>query len=374
PAAGATANTAATDSSGAPPAVSKENAPADAPKVLLKPGQPLNITMAQEDLVPTDDVELARQQAIAYPDSPEASFILAVALTRTSRVEEALKEVRRARRLAQAQGGAVYFDKMISQYEKMLEYCPDENRVRYGLAWAYYMKAYLLSQSHPMGQNALPIAATAGNSTAPAPADTTAAKEKSTTTATVAASTNPETPQSTTTAKPQGAATATVATTAKETSAAAATSTPQNKEVWANAASANQLLGLLSPKLAQAAPAVPGAVSSLQLPQYKGALEKASPDAVPQIKQYYEAALKNLDDLLARNPKDVWARVYRAHLYAEYTGDLSSSMKAWSQCQKEAPQNPAPYFFLGQGYLKQGNLKESLSNISRAIALRAVGN
>jgi hypothetical protein len=49
-------------------------------------------------------------------------------------------------------------------------------------------------------------------------------------------------------------------------------------------------------------------------------------------------------------------------------------MKVWQKVASKHPNNPAPYFFMGEGYLKQGNLKESLNNVSRAIALRALGN
>jgi tetratricopeptide (TPR) repeat protein len=288
-------------------------------KILLKPGQPLSLNMAADDLVPTDNVELARQQVLAFPDSAEASFILAVAMSRTSRVEDALKEVRRARRLAEAAGGAAYFDKMIASYEEMLKSYPDDNRVRYGLAWAYYMKAYLIAQKHPKDPN---VPAVSDNSPVSGPQ-------------------------------------------------ASHAKTPQN---WMNNAAAGQVLGMLSPQLANKVPNAPGALPTAQLPHIPGALEKASPAVVPQIKQYYELAIKNLDDLLTRTPDDIWARVYRAHLAAEFTGNIEDSMNVWRACQKQAPQNPAPYFFLGEGYLKQGNLKECLNNISRAIALRAVGN
>ncbi len=288
-------------------------------KVLLKPGQPLTLNMAAEDLVPTDNVELARQQVLAFPDSAEASFILAVAMTRTSKVEEALKEVRRARRLAEANGGAAYFDKMIASYEEMLKSYPDDNRVRYGLAWAYYMKAYLLAKKNPANPK---VPAVSDNSPIPGPQ-------------------------------------------------AAAVKVPQN---WMNNAAAGQVLTLLSPQLSNKVANAPGSLPAAQLPHIQGALELSSPSVVPQVKQYYEAALKNLDDLLVRTPDDIWARVYRAHLAAEYTGNLEDSMVVWRACQKQSPQNPAPYFFLGEGYLKQGNLKECLNNISRAIALRAVGN
>jgi hypothetical protein len=45
-------------------------------------------------------------------------------------------------------------------------------------------------------------------------------------------------------------------------------------------------------------------------------------------------------------------------------------MSVWKDCAQRFPNNPAAFFFLGEGYLKQGNLKECLANISRAIALR----
>jgi hypothetical protein len=115
------------------------------PKLLLKPGQPISVGMQTEDIVATYDVDLAREQVKAYPDSPEASFVLAVALTRTCMVEQALHEVRRARKLAENKGGPAYFDHMISEYEEMLKSYPNDNKVRYGLAWAYYMKAYVLT-------------------------------------------------------------------------------------------------------------------------------------------------------------------------------------------------------------------------------------
>jgi tetratricopeptide (TPR) repeat protein len=277
-----------------PPAA--QNVPAETtavgPKLLLKPGQPLSSNTDTEDLVATYDVNLARQQVAAYPDSPEAGFILAVALSRTSHVEEALQEVRRSRKLAEAKGGPIYFDKMISSYEEMLKNFPKENQVRYGLAWAYYMKAYLLAKYSR--RQAQPVKST--------------------------------TPQA---AKP---------------------SNP-----WELAAA----LGTT------------GALS--EMPHIQGALDRADSSQVPQIKKYYEAALKNLDDLLAQEPGDIWAKTYRAFLKAEYTGNLPEAMAAWQACQAEAPDNPAPYFFLGEGYLRQGNLKECFANISRAISLRATG-
>lgn len=281
----------------APPAPESPalRAPARTPRVIWKPGMELSAGTDTDDLVPTDDVELARKQVAAYPDNPEASFILAVALTRTSRVEEALQEVRRARKLAEAKGGPAYFDKMIESYEDMLRHHPRENRVRYGLAWAYYMKAYMLAK---YSRRAAKAAADPAAPTAPS----------------------------------------------------------RKTNVWELAAAA------ANGKIPASAPHI------------QGALEKADPAAAPQIRKYYELALGKLDELLKQKPDDIWARVYRAFLRAEYSGNLEEAMTEWRACQAQAPNNPAPYFFLGEAYLKQGNLKECINNISKAIALRAIGN
>lgn len=283
-------------------------------KVIYKPGEALTISSDQEDLVPTDDVELARKQVLAYPDSPEAAFILAVALSRTSMVEQALQEVRRARRLAEKHGGAQYFDKMIASYEKMLDYYPEDNRVRYGLAWAYYMKAYLLARYLKQ-----PVA-----------------------------------PQS----APQPVAKA-PAVVPPQASLPVAPNAPSWMTQWATVA----LNGIATGNLATGQ-GIPG------LPRM---MDDAPPSSVPQIRIYYEKALKHLDDLHQRNPDDPWARAYRGFLRAEYSGDLEASMVEWRACRDKFPDNPAAYFFLGEGYLKQGNLKECLNNVSKAVALRTLG-
>jgi tetratricopeptide (TPR) repeat protein len=298
-------------------------------KLIIKPGQPVIGGMQTEDILVTDDVGLAKEQVAAYPESPEASFILAVALTRTSMVEQALKEVRRARRLADKQGGPAYFDHMIAAYEDMLKSYPAENRVRYGLAWAYYMKAYVLTKyakiqepSKSTGTTTMPNT-TQTNSLLEAGSESAPASESGL--VSMSGSKIPESPYT-----------------------RAETSTGQSSQPWENKWVAALSTG-------------------------KGALDNVTPSAAPQIKFYYESALKNLDELLKLNPNDIWAKVYRAFLYAEYTGDLNQSMAVWHQCQEKMPDNPAPYFFLGEGYLKQGNLQECLQNVSKAIALRSAG-
>lgn len=326
-----------------PPAAAPPDASAPAPatssapklKTKWKPGDELTITTNTEDLVPTDDAELARKQVEAYPDSPEASFILAVALTRTSKVEDALKEVRRARKLAEAKGGTGYFDKMITTYEEMLKNFPEENRVRYGLAWAYYMKAYLLAN---YSKKVAAWKAANGDPNNPKPAAAAAAN--------AAPATATDKPAATAAAKPAPALIPGV---------------NLNKSGGVD-------LGQIVSNLSAAAQG--GNVAGIKIPSI---MDKTDPADVPQIKRYYELSIKKLDDLVARKPDDVWATVYRAHLKAEYTGSLDEAMKTWTQCKEKFPNNPASYFFLGEGYLKQGNLKESINNVSRAVALRAMG-
>lgn len=295
-----------------------------APKMLWKPGQSLETATDTEDIVATYDVDLAKSQCAAYPDSPEATFILAVALTRTSRVEEALQQVRRAQKLADSKGGPGYFDKMITSYEQMLVNYPKDNKVRYGLAWAYYMKAYLLAQR--------------SRNIAKYNANVAAVK-------------------------------------AGKTTAAAAAPVVANKDVVKalSGGNANSMA-----QLATAAMALAGGggtnMPKGSLPHIPSALENVEASDIPQIKRYYEMAIQKLSEILHSEPDDVWSTVYMAHLKAEYTGDLAPAMTTWKATEAKHPNNPAPYFFLGEGYLKQGNLKESINHVSRAIALRALGN
>jgi tetratricopeptide (TPR) repeat protein len=297
----------------APSADSEPSAPVE--RILLKPGKSLSVNMATEDIICTNDCDLARRQKESYPDSPEASFIYAVALSRTSHVEDALKEVRRARKLAEKQGGPSYFDKMIDTYENMLSYYPDDNQVRYHLAWAYYMKAYVLAKySHQ-----------------PAYKEWVAAEQ----------------------AKAAQAKSDTDKTEVAKTDTASADVARENKESGTTGSGSDVLK---------------------DMHKASSTISSAAPQAIPQVQKYYQLATAKLDDLLARDPKDTWARVYRAFLKAEAGGDLQTAMSEWQQVRDEQPNNPAAYFFLGEGYLKQGNLKECLSNVSRAIALRAIGN
>ncbi len=344
-----------------------------------KPGVELSVGTDTQDLVPTDDPALAKKQVEAYPDSPEASFILAVALTRTSRVEEALKEVRRARKLAEQQGGSAYFDKMIATYEGLLKNFPNENRVRYGLAWAYYMKAYLLANYSK--KVAAWKAANGDPNAALAKLQKEQAEKASgnpNTAGNANGSGNPKTAgTASASAASAGSGTANAGT-AVNTGASANPSTKTEEQKQIEAAKSNIAQTVKSGKPLDLG-AIVNTVGALAqgntkaLPKIPSITDNVDPADLPQIRKYYELALTKLDELLTQKPDDVWAIVYRAHLKAEYSGNLDEAMSTWIACRDKFPNNPAAYFFLGEGYLKQGNLKESLNNVSRAVALRAMG-
>ncbi len=335
---------------------------AAAPKMPIKKGQPIEIGSFVEDIQPTDDVELAKEQALHFPDSAEASFVLAVALTRTSRVEEALAEVRRARRLAQAEGGPAYFDKMIKSYEDMLQNAEDP-RVRYSLAWAYYMKAYLLAQDsrRAMGNPQLAVQTAAAHNIA-APAAPVAPVAPVAPAVPIAAATAPAAPPSPSTTAPANTAVPNLVSARAE-----------KKKV--NPTMAMILLQGLNPDIAKKmAQPESGKMPAAQLPMIPTAIQKAAPSAVPQVHQYYAEALKNLDAVLAKKPDDVWALLYRWHLYAEDTGNLGEAMKQWKEAEHRFPGNPGVQLFLAEGYVKEGNLKEAIMHASKAVFLRGTGN
>lgn len=277
--------------------------------VTVEAGKPTVITADTntEDIICTNDADLALKQTLAFPDSPEASFIYAVALSRTTRVEDALKEVRRARRLAEAQGGPKYFDEMIETYEKMLTYCPTDNQARYHLAWAYYMKAYVLAKYSQSDKYKAWVEQAAQVKT------------------------------------PDQVNTPDQVKTSDETKIA-----PDNTD--------NKPVDLTQSI---------GAVNKV--------MKSVPPHIQPAVKSNYALAMQKLDEILATQPDDMWSRIYRAHLMVEAGGDIDAAMAEWQAASLANPNNPAPYLFLGEGYLKKGKLKDSMANISKAIALRAVG-
>lgn len=111
--------------------------------------EPIQIGTKTEDISLTDDINIARAQVEKYPNNAEAHFNLAIALSRTSWVEEAIKELRKTKLLIRKNGGIELINKKITEYKEMLNSDPSTsalNNIRYRLAFSYYLKAYLINK------------------------------------------------------------------------------------------------------------------------------------------------------------------------------------------------------------------------------------
>ena len=231
--------------------------------------EPIQLSTETEDISLTDDLETARRQVLKYPENPEAHFNLAIALSRTSQVENAIKELRKTKILIRKPENSEVLDKKINEYKQMLKDDPNAHNIRYRLAFSHYLKAYFLSKE----------------------------KEK----------------------KEKG-----------------------NKKK-------NQGLNLFGSKI----------------------LSVKKDDSI--ITENLKLSDFYFNDLLKRNPKDIWAKVYYAFILAEQFEDYSKAREIWFNALKQDPNNPAPHFFLGELLLKDGNLKEGLLEISKAVLLRSQG-
>ncbi len=277
-----------------------DNAPRST--TVWRPGVILSGSTGQDALTPYCDLAQAAQQAQQYPTSPEAAFIYAVALTRTSQVEQALKEVRRARNLAQATGDPDYFNRAVGQYELTLQDEPNNNCIRYGLGWGYYMQAYLFATK---ARNKVNL----------------------------------------------------------EKRMAGIMPKKQNKTT----------AGLLGGAAILASALTGTRPIASAIPRIPGALDDVPPWAEPQIRIYYQKCLTQLGELIKRDPKDIWAAAYRAHVEEEFDGNHDAALAKLAALKKTSPQNPAVAFFLADAYARNGNYGAGLSSFGDALKIRASG-
>ena len=113
----------------------------------IKAEAPIQLSTETEDISLTDDLNIAKAQVEKYPDNPEAHFNLAIALSHTSLVEEAVKELRKTKLLIRKTGSTEIIDKKIIEYTEILKNNPEDiriNNIRYRLAFSHYLKAYLI--------------------------------------------------------------------------------------------------------------------------------------------------------------------------------------------------------------------------------------
>jgi len=242
--------------------------------------EPHKLMTQEEDISLTDDLNIAKAQVAKYPENPEAHFNLAVALSRTSAVEDAIKELRRTKKLIRKPENAGVMDKKISEFKEILSNNPEANNIRYRLAFGHYLKAYLKSKEIE-----------------------------------------------------------------KELKA------KENKDNADKSKSKDPIkLNLFSSQ-------------KLDLHNKN-----------PEIKENLEQSIYYFKDLLKSNPEDNWAKIYYGFILAEQLGEFKQAKELWSEVLKNDPNNPAPYFFLGELHIKEGNLKQGITDISQALLLRSLGN
>ena len=244
--------------------------------------EPIKLNTETEDIALTDDLNIARAQVTKYPENPEAHFNLAIALSRTSLVEGAIKELRKTKKLIRKPENAEIIDKKINEYNLFLRNNPTANNVRYRLAFSHYLKAYLISKDLKKME-----------------------KEEN-------------------------------------------LKTPKTKNSLSTKTNLLDKQSFLS-------------------------IDKKYNNN-PEIGKNLKLSIEYFKELLKLDPNDSWAKTYYAFILAEQLGEIDKARELWKEVLKQAPNNPAPYFFLGELHIKEGNLKEGLVEISEALLLRAAGN
>lgn len=229
--------------------------------------KPIELDVKKEDISLTDNIQVAKAQVEKYPDNPEAHFNLAIALSRTSFVEEAIEELRETKILIRKPENTGFIDKKIKEYEEMLKNDTGANNIRYRLGFCHYLKAYFLVKE----------------------------LEKKN----------------------------------------------KKKVKSKNIFESNKLY-----------------------------IESND----PMIKKTLEISIGYFKELLSNDPQDTSAKIYLAFILAEQFNEKEKAKELWNEVLNDNPENPAPYFFLGELHIKEGNLKEGLTKIGQALLLRAQGH
>jgi tetratricopeptide (TPR) repeat protein len=92
-----------------------------------------------------------------------------------------------------------------------------------------------------------------------------------------------------------------------------------------------------------------------------------------EVRSRRQDAQQQLEAILQRDSKEVWAKNYLAFLSFDQ-GDMTKAEKLIQESLALENQNPISHFALGQLYLKQGKLDEFVQQMKTAFKLRAEGN
>jgi tetratricopeptide (TPR) repeat protein len=120
------------------------------PEISVPPVKVIELDTQQEALNITDDIGLAEAQVKAYPESPEAQLLLSIAYSRSPQhFEKAIRGLQRTKRLIKrSPEGYGTIEKLLTNYEEMLTYRPDDPKILYRLAFGYYLKGYLIENRY----------------------------------------------------------------------------------------------------------------------------------------------------------------------------------------------------------------------------------
>lgn len=114
--------------------------PVQTPFVLDTGTQALNIT---------NDIAVAEAQANAYPEDPEAQFLLAIAYSRSPYLEQAVKTIQKTKKMVKRHPeGYAVLDRLMGEYQDMLSYRSQDPLIYYRLAFGYYLKGYGIEKGY----------------------------------------------------------------------------------------------------------------------------------------------------------------------------------------------------------------------------------
>lgn len=94
---------------------------------------------------------------------------------------------------------------------------------------------------------------------------------------------------------------------------------------------------------------------------------KAASDEAVQDKEQAKQAFKSI---IANDPKYVWGYNYLGYLLFE-DGHINKAMAQWNKADS-IEDNAVAHFMLGQAFIKQGDMKDAVPEITRAMQLRGL--
>ncbi len=115
------------------------------------------ITITKEALALINNVDDAYGQLEAYPNDPEAYFLLAIAYSKTAYPERAFKALKKAKKyVRQHPQNFGYFDEQLDEYLTLLKQSPQDENVLYRVGFAYFLKGYAIEQGYVDDDNTAP--------------------------------------------------------------------------------------------------------------------------------------------------------------------------------------------------------------------------